>query len=194
MKPSIRLSVLLYGVLCMIVFPSIPMAADGFTQADRERMASLEASFSMFVQQIDKRFEQIDKRFEQIDKRFEQVDKRFEQLEKRFEQIDKRFEQVDKRIEELRIDMNARFEQVTNLFYMVGAMFTTLFTAVFAFAWWDRRSVISTAKKAAREEVEHRTRGLDETTLTVNRILEAMRSLSEHMPELKDILRRVHLL
>lgn len=187
MKPSFRISVLLYAVLCMIVFPSIPMAADGFTQADRERMASLEASFSMFVQQIDKRFEQ-------IDKRFEQVDKRFEQLEKRFEQIDKRFEQVDKRIEDLRIDMNARFEQMTNLFYMVGAMFTALFTAVFAFAWWDRRSVISTAKKAAREEVEHRTRGLDETTLTVNRILEAMRSLSEHLPELKDILRRVHLL
>ena len=56
-------------------------------------------------------FDQIDKRFEQVDKRFEQVDKRFEQVDKRFEQVDKRFEQVDKRFEELRVDMNARFDQ-----------------------------------------------------------------------------------
>jgi hypothetical protein len=42
---------------------------------------------------------------------FDQIDKRFEQVDKRFEQVDKRFEQVDKRFEELRVDMNARFDQ-----------------------------------------------------------------------------------
>lgn len=50
--------------------------------------------------------------FEFMEKRFEQMERRFEQVEKRFEQVDKRFEQVDKRFEELRVDMNARFQDM----------------------------------------------------------------------------------
>ena len=70
------------------------------------------------------------------------------------QQVDKRFEQVDKRFEELRTDMNARFEQMTNMFYTLSAIFTTLFAAVFGFAWWDRRSILITARKTAREEID----------------------------------------
>ena len=51
--------------------------------------------------------------FDFMEKRFAQVEKRFEQVDKRFEQVDKRFEQVDKRFEELRTDMNARFESLS---------------------------------------------------------------------------------
>ena len=126
------------------------LALDSFTQADRERLVRMETTQTVFMQQMDKRLEQVDKRIEQVDKRFEQVDKRFEQ-------VDKRFEQVDKRFEELRTDMNARFEQTTNMFYVLSVIFTTLFAAVFSFAWWDRRSVLITARKAAEEVVEEKT-------------------------------------
>ena len=86
---------------------------------------------------------------------------RFEQqradMNARFEQqradINTRFEQMDKRFEELRSDMNARFEQVdkrfgqtADMFYALAAIFTTLFAAVFGFAWWDRRSILITAR------------------------------------------------
>ncbi len=33
-------------------------------------------------------------------------------MERRFEQVDKRFEQSDKRLEDLRLDMNARFQEM----------------------------------------------------------------------------------
>ena len=38
----------------------------------------------------------------------------FEQVDKRFEQVDKRFEQVDKRFAEMQINMDKRFESLTN--------------------------------------------------------------------------------
>ncbi len=184
---SIRFWWCIVVVVVVLFASSSGWAQDGFTQSDRERLARLEAAFSVFSQQIDKRFEQIDKRFEQIDKRFEQIDKRFEQ-------VDKRFEQVDKRFEELRADMNARFEQMTNMFYTMAAIFTSLFVAVFGFAWWDRRSVLYTAKKAARQEVEEHTGAMQDTILTVNRMLEALRGFAEKSPDLKEMLRRTHLL
>jgi len=48
------------------------------------------------------------------------------------QQVDKRLEQVDK-----------RFGQTVDMFYALAAIFTTLFAAVFGFAWWDRRSKFS---------------------------------------------------
>ena len=33
--------------------------------------------------------------------------------------------------------MNSRFEQMTNMFYTLSAIFTFLFAAVFGFPWWD---------------------------------------------------------
>ncbi len=55
-----------------------------------------------------------------------------QQVDKRLEQVDKRLEQVDK-----------RFGQTVDMFYALAAIFTTLFAAVFGFAWWDRRSKFS---------------------------------------------------
>uniref|UniRef100_A0A7C4MMM0 t-SNARE coiled-coil homology domain-containing protein n=1 Tax=Desulfatirhabdium butyrativorans TaxID=340467 RepID=A0A7C4MMM0_9BACT len=116
--------------ICILGLVSSLWAEDGFTPSDRERLARVEATLTVFMQQIDKRFEQIDKRFEQVDKRFEQLDKRFEQIDKRFE------------------DMDKRFDQMVQMFYTLAAIFTSLFVAVFGFAWWDRRSVIFSRQSA----------------------------------------------
>ena len=138
-------------IVCFLLSCSVlsGYAQDGFTQADRDRLTRLETIYTVFSQQVDKRLDQVDKRFEELRT---DMNKRFEELRAdmnaRFEQVDKRFEQVDK-----------RFEQTTDMFYTLAAIFTSLFVAVFGFAWWDRRSILITAKKAAREEVEESTRG-----------------------------------
>ncbi|MCK4729176.1 MAG: hypothetical protein KAT27_09650, partial [Desulfobacterales bacterium] len=56
--------------------------------------------------------------------------------------IDKRFDQVDKRIVELREDMNNRFEDMFNFFYILSAIFTALIVVVIGFGYWDRRTMI----------------------------------------------------
>jgi TolA-binding protein len=155
---------------------------------------------------VDKRLEQVDKRFEELrtdmNTRFEQVDKRFEELRtdmnKRFEELrtdmNTRSEQVDKRFEELRTDMNTRFEQMTNMFYAISAIFTTLFAAVFGFAWWDRRSILITARKTAREEVEEGRRADQNSRYSVNQLVEVLRSFAEKAPDLKEVMNRANLL
>jgi hypothetical protein len=112
----------IYLLVSSYVLPALALDLDSFTQSDRERLVRMETTQTVFMQQMDKRFEQVDKRFE-----------------------------------ELRTDMNARFEQTTNMFYVLSVIFTTLFAAVFSFAWWDRRSVLITARKAAKEVVEEKT-------------------------------------
>ena len=142
------------------------LAEDSFTQADRERLVRVEATQIIFMQQIDKRFEQVDKRFDELRS-----------------DMNARFEQVDK-----------RFEQMTNMFYALSAIFTTLFAAVFSFAWWDRRSILITARKTAREEVEESARGIRDSTHTVERLVEVLRSFAEKTPDLKELMRRANLL
>ena len=159
-------------------------AEDNFTQADRERLVRMEATQTVFMQQVDKRFEQVDKRFEQVDKRFEELRS----------DMNSRFEQVDKRFEELRSDMNSRFEQMTNMFYTLSAVFTSLFAAVFGFAWWDRRTVLISARKAAREEAEGVTDDIRENMATLHRLVDVMRKFAEKTPDLKELMTRAHLL
>jgi chaperonin cofactor prefoldin len=219
---KIRISgIVIYLLISGCVLPAL--ALDSFTQADRERLVRMEATQTVFMQQVDKRLEQVDKRIEQVDKRFEQVDKRFEELrtdmnarfeqvDKRFEQVDKRFEQVDKRFEqidkrfeeqrsdtntrfeELRSDMNARFEQTANMFYVLSVIFTTLFAAVFSFAWWDRRSVLITARKAAKEVVEEKTQDIEKITLTVEQVVKVLRRHADKTPAFKAIMQWANLL
>jgi exonuclease VII large subunit len=181
------------------------LALDGFTQADRERLVRVEAIQTTFMQQVDKRLEQVDKRIEQVDKRFEQVDKRFEQVDKRFEELrsdmNARFEQqrtdMNARFEQQRSDINTRFEQVdkrfgqtADMFYALAAIFTTLFAAVFGFAWWDRRSILITA----RNEVEASTHDIRGATLRSEQLIEVLRSFAENVPNLKVLMRQANLL
>ena len=190
----------IYLLVSGCVLPAL--ALDSFTQADRERLVRMETTQTVFMQQMDKRLEQVDKRIEQVDKRFEQVDKRFEELRTdinaRFEQVDKRLEEqrsdTNKRFEELRADMNARFEQTTNMFYVLSVIFTTLFAAVFSFAWWDRRSVLITARKAAKEVVEEKTQDIEKIRLTVEQVVKVLRRHADKTPAFRDIMQRAHLL
>ena len=125
-----------------------PSGADGgFTQVDRERMIRLEVKF----EEIDKRFEQVDKRLLELR---EDMNKRFVELR---EDMNKRFEQVDK-----------RFEQMMSMFYILSGIFTAMFTAVFGFAWWDRRSILVQAREEARNILkphEDRSQGVEALSL-----------------------------
>jgi len=166
---------IIWVVICLLIsgFVSPALALDGFTQSDRERLVRVEAIQTTFMQQMDKRLEQMDKRIELVDKRFEQVDKRFEELRS---DMNARFEQVDK-----------RFGQTADMFYALAAIFTTLFAAVFGFAWWDRRSILITA----REEVEASTQS---ATHRSERLIEVLRSFAENVPDLKVLMRQANLL
>lgn len=194
MKIKTKIEGMIIGLFLSCVVSTVS-AQDGFTQADRDRIIRLEAVYSVFSQQVDKRFEELradmNARFEQVDKRFEQVDKRFEELRA---DMNTRFEQVDKRFGELRTDTNARFEQMTNMFYMLSALFTTLFAAVFGFAWWDRRSILITARKAAREEAEQTTRDIRDDDHKIDRLIDVLRGLAEKMPDLKELMHRANFL
>ncbi|MDY6861636.1 MAG: hypothetical protein SV062_01440, partial [Thermodesulfobacteriota bacterium] len=136
-------------------------AEDGFTQKDRELLIELKVK----MLEIDKRFEQIDKRFEQIDKRFEQVDKRFS---------------------ELREDINKRFDQMMDFFYILAGIFTALIVCVIGFAYWDRRTIIKQARKEAIEFIEKE--GL------LRRLLDALKHLSNEDKKLANALRQFNLL
>jgi hypothetical protein len=58
---------ILGSFLFVIICSAVPaLAAEGFTQKDREMLIELKVKMG----DIDNRFEQIDKRFEQVDKRF----------------------------------------------------------------------------------------------------------------------------
>jgi chaperonin cofactor prefoldin len=168
------------GILLIAGAISFASAEDNFTQADRERLVRMEATLTVFMQQVDKRFEQVDKRFDELRS---DMNARFEQVDKRFEQVDKRFEQVDK-----------RFEQMTNMFYTLSAIFTSLFVAVFGFAWWDRRTMLTSAKKAAREEVNMSTADIREEMVILKQFFEVMKKYAEKTPNLKELMSRAHLL
>jgi hypothetical protein len=154
------------GFLLITGAVSSVCAEDNFTQADRERLVRMEATQTVFMQQVDKRFEELRS-----------------DINSRFEQVDKRFEQVDK-----------RFEQMTNMFYALSAIFTSLFVAVFGFAWWDRRTVLTSAKRAAREEAEGVAEDIRENMVTLHRLVEVLRKFAEKTPDLKELMTRAHLL
>ena len=189
--------IVIYLLISGCVLPAL--ALDSFTQADRERLVHIGATQTVFMQQVDKRFEELrtdtNKRFEELrtdmNARFEQVDKRFEQVDKRF---DEQRTDTNKRFEELRSDMNARFEQTTNMFYVLSVIFTTLFAAVFSFAWWDRRSVLVTARKTAEAVVEEKTQGFEKIRLTGEQVVNVLRQHADKAPAFKAIMQRVHLL
>lgn len=119
-----------YLVIVGLILAAAPaLAADGFTQQDRDMLIEL----SVRVDELDKRMIQ----------GFENVDKRFEQVDKRFEQVDKRFEEVQN-----------RFGDMFNYFYILTGIFTTIMVANIGFAFWDRRTIIRQARREAVEFIE----------------------------------------
>ena len=133
---------------------------------------------------------------------FTQVDReRMIRLEVKFEEMDKRFEQVDKRLVELREDMNnrfvqvdKRFEQIMSMFYILSGIFTAMFTAVFGFAWWDRRSILVQAREEARNILKPHEDRSQSVEAKLNNIAELLRRWSAKKPELKELMRYCNLL
>ena len=115
-------------ILLLFMFYIFPCFAQepGFTQEDRERLVRLEATLTVFMEQVDKRFAELR-----------------EDMNKRFEQVDKRFEQVDKRL-----------DQMMTFLWILVAIFTTLTGVVIGFAYWDRRTIIRKARDEAIEIIE----------------------------------------
>jgi len=133
--------------------------------------------------EIEKRQAVFEERFKQIDRRFEQIDRRFEQVDKRFEQIDKRFEQIDRRFEELKADMNQRFDDMFRYLNILAAIFTTFTVSVLAFAYWDRRTIISKAKEETIREIE-----------SSGKLITVLRKKAKTDKELEKILKELGLL
>lgn len=155
-------------ILVLLMTAATALAADGFTQQDRDLLIEL----SVRVDELEKRMVQ---GFENVDKRFEQVDKRFEQVDKRFEQVDKRFEQV-----------NNRFGDMFNYFYILTGIFTAIMVASIGFAFWDRRTVIRQARKEAVEFIEHEG--------VTRRMLQALQTAAQEDEALAKAMRNFNLL
>ena len=106
------------------------------------------------VGEIEKRQAVFEERFKQIDERFEDIDKRFEDMNKRFEELredmNKRFEDMNKRFE----DMNKRFDQLYTFLWIITGIFTAIMVWAFGFAYWDRRTIITEAKRQVYDDME----------------------------------------
>ena len=165
-----------YWVIVGVILAAAPaLAAEGFTQQDRDLLIELKVRVDELEKRMIQGFENVDKRFEQVDKRFEQVDKRFEQVDKRFEQVDKRFEEVQN-----------RFGDMFNYFYILTGIFTTIMVASIGFAFWDRRTVIRQARKEAIEVIEQEG--------VTRRMLEALRTAAQENEALAKAMRNFNLL
>ena len=63
-----------YLVIVGLILTAAPaLAADGFTQQDRDLLIELSVRVDELEKRMDERFEQVDKRFEQVDKRFDDM-------------------------------------------------------------------------------------------------------------------------
>jgi len=129
----------------------------GFTQEDRKRLIRLETTLKTFMEQVDKRFEQTDKRISELR-----------------EDMNRRFEQVDK-----------RFEQVYTFLWILAGIFTTLTVSVIAFAWWDRRTIISETKRRTIEELERETK-----PEKLRKVIAALIELAEEDERVAKILKK----
>lgn len=97
---------------------------------------------------------------------------RVDQLEKRMEE---RFEQVD-----------YRFDDMFNFFYILTGIFTAIMVASIGFAFWDRRTVIRQARKEAVEFIEQEG--------VTRRMLQALQTAAQEDEALAKAMRNFNLL
>ncbi|SMC17460.1 hypothetical protein SAMN02746041_00330 [Desulfacinum hydrothermale DSM 13146] len=97
------------------------------------------------------------------------------EIDKRFEEQAKVFAQIDK-----------RFDQLMDFLYILAGIFTSLVVAVIGFAYWDRRTIITQAKKETKEDLEREGRLRD--------VILALRQYAAKNEDLAAILRSFHLL
>ena len=154
---------ILGSFLFVIICSAVPaLAAEGFTQKDREMLIELKV------------------RMGEIDKRFEQVDKRFSGLR---EDMKKRFEQVDK-----------RFEEILTFLAILAGVFGSMVVAVFGFAYWDRRTILTKAREEVREMTKADRNLIEKNSLLLTKLTEAMRRMADKSPDIREALQHSNLL
>ena len=154
---------ILGSFLFVIICSAVPaLAAEGFTQKDREMLIELKV------------------RMGEIDKRFEQVDKRFSGLR---EDMNKRFEQVDK-----------RFGEILTFLAILAGVFGSMVVAVFGFAYWDRRTILTKAREEVREMTKADRNLIEKNSLLLTKLTEAMRRMADKSPDIREALQHSNLL
>ena len=108
-----------------------------------------------------------------------------EQVDKRFEQVDKRFEDMNKRFE----DMNKRFDQLYTFLWIITGIFTAIMVGAFGFAYWDRRTIITEAKRQVYDDMEKEFK-----PEKFRKVLSALRELAKNDKRVEEILKREGLL
>ena len=90
---------------------------------------------------------------------------------------------IDSKVDGLRLEMNARFEnmdkrfdQLFSFLWAIVGIFTAMMVSVFGFAFWDRKLSLAPLK---RENIK---------------TLNALRDFAEHQPKLREILKNAGLL
>jgi len=86
-----------------------------------------------------------------------------------------RITRTEQKIDDLRSEMDARFDQLSNFLWAIIGIFTTMMVSIFGFAFWDRKLSLAPMKR-------------DE-----EKIKEVLREYSKTQPKLAEILRNLGL-
>jgi len=97
--------------------------------------------------------------------------------------IDKRFEQVDK-----------RFEEILTFLAILAGVFGSMVIAVFGFAYWDRRTILTKARDEVRQMTKADRNLIEKNSLLLTKLTEAMRRMADKSPDIREALQQSHLL
>lgn len=97
-----------------------------------------------------------------------------------------RVDQLEKRMEERFEQVNYRFDDMFNFFYILTGIFTAIMVASIGFAFWDRRTVIRQARKEAIDFIEQEG--------TTRRMLQALQKAAQEDEALAKAMRSFNLL
>ena len=136
---------ILGSFLFVIICSAVPaLAAEGFTQKDRDMLIELKVKMG---------------------------------------EIDNRFEQVDK-----------RFEEILTFLAILAGVFGSMVVAVFGFAYWDRRAILTKAREEVREMTKADRNLIEKNSLLLTKLTEAMRRMADKSPDIREALQHSNLL
>ncbi len=96
---------------------------------------------------------------------------------------------IGQQMQQLREEMTGQFARQFHLTLALLAAFSTLVAAILGFALWDRRTMLRPVERSVRsleEDIGNNRRRLDA-------LVEALRALGQHDPEVAGVLRQFHL-
>ena len=136
---------ILGSFLFVIICSAVPaLAAEGFTQKDRDMLIELKVKMG---------------------------------------EIDNRFEQVDK-----------RFEEILTFLAILAGVFGSMVVAVFGFAYWDRRTILTKAREEVRQMTKADRNLIEKNSLLLTKLTEAMRRMADKSPDIREALQHSNLL